>query len=249
MKTMRLVMNNKSQIYATITLFPLVISFLEILYKPSYQPKRPLLRSFNALPSKPKFTFRLVTPVQVYDILKKLLNSKATGIHEIPNKILKAYSDIMSPHLSQIFNLSLTTKCYPDSLKFAKVAPVYKGGDKDNLENYRPISVLPTVARAFEKLIYKQMIKYFESNDRLSKKQWGFRSLHSTVLLLMSKTNDWFVNISKGYLNAVVFLVLKKLLIPLIIIFCLTSYLTMALLMRSSPSSDRIYPIENKAVM
>ena len=92
------------------------------------------LRSFNALPSKPKFAFRLVTPVQVYDILKKLLNSKATGIHEIPNKILKACSDIISPHLSQIFNISLTTKCYPDSLKFAKVAPVYKGGDKDNLD-------------------------------------------------------------------------------------------------------------------
>ena len=168
------------------------------------------LRSFNALPSKPKFTFRLVTPVQVYDILKKLLNSKATGIHEIPNKILKACSDIISPHLSQIFNISLTTKCYPDSLKFAKVAPVYKGGDKDNLDNYRPISVLPTVARVFEKLIHEQMIKYFESNDLLSKKQWGFRSLHSTVLSLMSKTNDWFVNISKGYLNAVVFLDVKK---------------------------------------
>ena len=130
-----------------------------------------ILRSFNALPSKPKFTFKLVTPVQVYDILKKLLNSKATGIHEIPNKILKACSDKISPHLSQIFNISLTTKCYPDSLKFAKVAPVYKGGDKDNLDNYRPTSVLPTVARVFEKLIYEQMIKYFESNDLLCKKQ------------------------------------------------------------------------------
>ena len=160
--------------------------------------------------SKPKFTFKLITPVQVYDILKKLLNSKATGIHEIRNKILKACSDIISPHLSQIFNISLTTRCYPDSLKFAKVAPVYKGGDKDNLDNYRPISVLPTVARVLEKLIYEQMIKYFESNDLLSKKQWGFRSLHLTVLSLMSKTNDWFVNISKGYLNAVVFLDVKK---------------------------------------
>ena len=148
------------------------------------------LRSFNALPSKPKFTFKLVTPIQVYDILKKLLNSKATGIHEIPNKILKVCSDIISPHLSQIFNISLTTKCYPDSLKFAKVAPVYEGGDKDNLDNYKPISVFPTVARVFEKLIYEQTIKYFESNYLLNKKQWGFRSLHSTVLSLMSKTND-----------------------------------------------------------
>ena len=127
------------------------------------------LRSFNALPSKPKFTFKLVTPIQVYDILKKLFNSKATDIHEIPNKILKACGDIISPHLSQIFNIPLTAKCYPDSLKFAKVAPVYKGGDKDNLDNYRPISVLPKFARVFEKLTYEQMIKYFESNDLLGK--------------------------------------------------------------------------------
>ena len=146
----------------------------------------------------------------MYDILKKLLNSKATGIYETPNKILKACSDIISPHFSQIFNVSLTTKCYPDSLKFAKVAPVYKGGDKDNLDNYRPISVLPTVARVFEKLIYERMIKYFEPNDPLSKKQWGFISLHSTALSLMSKTNDWFINISKDHLNAVVFLDVRK---------------------------------------
>ena len=88
-------------------------------------------------------TTNVLSGLQVYEILKKLLNSKTTGINEIPNKILKACSDIISPHLSQIFNISLTTKCYPDNLKFAKVAPVYKGGDKDNLDNYRPISVLP----------------------------------------------------------------------------------------------------------
>ena len=72
------------------------------------------------------------------------------------------------------------------------------------------MSVHSTVARVFEKLIYEQMIKYFESNNLLCENQWGFRSLHSTVLLLMSKTNDWFVNISKGCLNAVVFLDVKK---------------------------------------
>ena len=62
---MRLVINNKYQMHAMITLFPLVVSFLEILHKPSYQRKRPLD------PSKPKFTFKFVTPVQVYDILNK----------------------------------------------------------------------------------------------------------------------------------------------------------------------------------
>ena len=115
MKATRLVKNNKSQMHAVITLFPLVTSFLEILHKPSYQPKIPL---DPLMPYHLKLNLHSNwLPFQVYDILKKLLNRKATGIHEIPNKILKACSGIISPHLSQIFRISLTTKCYPDSLK------------------------------------------------------------------------------------------------------------------------------------
>ena len=139
----------------------------------------------------------MVTPIQVYDILNKLLNSKSTGIHEIPNKILKACGDIISPHLSQIFKISLTTKCSPDSLKFAKVAPVYKGGDKDNLDNYRPISVLPTVARVFEKLIYEQMIKYFESNGLLSKINGDLDSLFSNLRFPKRKKCGLLNNLQK----------------------------------------------------
>ena len=79
----------------------------------------------------------LAIPIQVYDILTEMLSSKATGTHEITNKILKACCDIISPHLSQIINISFTTKCYPDNLKFNKVDPVSKGSDKDNLNKYR----------------------------------------------------------------------------------------------------------------
>ena len=125
------------------------------------------LRSFNALPSKPKFTFKLVTPIQVYDILKKLFNSKATGIHEIPNKILKACSDIISPHLSQILNISLTTKCYPDSLKFAKVALVYFNSDIEflsvelDIKYVKPI-IVTTIYRPPE-----SEVEWFERAEEL----------------------------------------------------------------------------------
>ena len=151
-------------------LFPLAIGFLKILDKPTYQPKRPLdpLMPYHLnlnLHSDWLHLFKYMT------ILKTLLNRKAIGILKIPNKILKACSDIILPHLSQIFNISLTTKCYPDSLKFAKVKFVYKGGDKDNLDNYRPISVLPTVARVFEKLIntLNQVISSVKNNGDLDR--------------------------------------------------------------------------------
>ena len=106
-----------------------------------------------------KFSFKLISVPQVIRIIKKLLNSKATGIHGIPNKTLKETADIIGPSLTDIFNFSVLTKVFPDDLKIGKVAPVCKSGDKDDLNNYRPISVLPTVARVFEKILYGQQVK------------------------------------------------------------------------------------------
>ena len=58
----------------------------------------------------------------------------------------------------------------------AKVTPAFKGEDRDDLDNYRPIPVLLTVARIFEKLVYDQMYAYLFSNDLLGDGQFGFRS-------------------------------------------------------------------------
>ena len=84
-------------------------------------------------------------------MIKRLVNSKATGIFGIPNRTLKDCVERIAPSLTDIFNFSLESKVFPDDLKVGKVAPVYKSGDKNDLNNYLPISVLPTVARVFEK--------------------------------------------------------------------------------------------------
>ena len=76
----------------------------------------------------------------------------------------------------------------------AKVTPVIKGGDRNDLGNYKPISLFPTVARIFKKLVYDQMYAYF-LNDLLGDGQFGFRSLHSTALALSKVTNTWLLNL------------------------------------------------------
>ena len=135
------------------------------------------------------FQLKPATEGQVLKLLNKLINGKSTGLHNIPNRVLKESADIIEPSLTFIFNFSIMSGAFPDGLKMAKVTPAFKGGDGDDLGNYRPISVLPTVARIFEKLAYDQMYAYFLNNDLLGERQFGFRSLHSTALAFSKVTN------------------------------------------------------------
>ena len=131
-------------------------------------------------------------------------------MHNIPNIVLKASMNIISPSLCGIFTTAISSNQFIDELKIAKVAAVFKAGERDDLNNYRLISVLPTIARVFEKLIYKQLYEYFTVNNLLGNKQYGFRSLHSTTLASGNLTNTWLLNIDNGKMNSVVFLKFKK---------------------------------------
>jgi hypothetical protein len=83
-------------------------------------------------------------------------------------------------------------------------------GLKQAHKTYRPASVLSAVAKIFEKLISHQLSNYLESNKILVNQQSGFRKKHSTETSLLAVTNEWYLNMNKGYLNGVVFLDLKK---------------------------------------
>ena len=91
-----------------------------------------------------------------------------------------------------------------------KVTPILKKGSKSDLNNYRPISVLPIVSKLFEKIIYQQPYDYLDKNKLLNTYQSGFRSLHSTMTALLETTNNWSINIDNGLLNGVVYIDLKK---------------------------------------
>ena len=83
--------------------------------------------------------------------------------------------------LSYIFNLSINTGDVPENMKVAKVVPVYKSGDKNKIENYRPISILPAFSKLLEKIVFKQVNAFLSKHNVFYKHQYGFRSRHSTV--------------------------------------------------------------------
>ena len=117
---------------------------------------------------------------------------------------------IVSPSLTLVFAKSIETGIFPDEWKLARVTPIFKKGERDDPNNYRPISVIPSVAKIFEKCVCDQLSEYLNANNPLSHCQSGFRSLHSTLTALVDAANSWSVNIDNGLVNGIVFIDLRK---------------------------------------
>ena len=93
---------------------------------------------------------------------------------------LKIALPFISGSLCDLFNLSLFSGKFPKDWKIARVAPIYKSRARDDCSNLRPLSVLPVLSRAFEKVVYNQLYDYVDSNRLIFKHQSGFRSLQSS---------------------------------------------------------------------
>lgn len=127
------------------------------------------------------FFFCPVEPVELVNTAKKLKPKTSHGFDEISTKLMKESMELIAIPLTHIFNLSFSSGIVPDKLKIAKVIPIFKSGDKQLFNNYRPISLLPAFSKLLEKLVCKRILCYFEKFDLLYQHQYGFRAKHGTV--------------------------------------------------------------------
>ena len=84
-------------------------------------------------------------------------NGKATGPDKIPTTIIKDVGDIITKLLTMIFNSSLTNGVFPDIWKIARITPIFKSGAKNDVNNYRPISVISVFSRILERIVHDQL--------------------------------------------------------------------------------------------
>ena len=95
-------------------------------------------------------------------------NDKSPGLDGINVKFLKLAAPYISNSIAHICNLSLNSNQFPDNWKRAKVTPIYKSGDNSDVNNYRPISVLPIISKIIERAVHNQLYKYISSTNNLS---------------------------------------------------------------------------------
>lgn len=124
------------------------------------------------------------TENEVFDLIQSLKSNKSAGIDGISAKTIKAVANQITPVLTQLINSCFVQGKYPDEMKKARVVPVYKAGEKTNINNYRPISVLPVVNTIVERAILNRLLGFSERANYLYTHQYGFRKKCGTRLAL-----------------------------------------------------------------
>ena len=136
------------------------------------------------------FELTYTNPSKVFSLLSKLCKSKATGLDMISARLLRECADLIADPMCSIFNQSIRSGIFPQEWKCATVIPLLKEGNHSDLNNYHPISIVPIVAKVFERIIYNQVCGYLTENNLISSQQSGFCLVHSTVTALLEATNN-----------------------------------------------------------
>lgn len=147
---------------------------------------------------------------EIESIIIGLKQDCAVGWDGISTTLVKAAKHILSPILNHVFNLCICSGKFPKVFKKGIVHPIFKGGDRYSVNNYRPISVLSTLSKIFEKIINKRLINYLTCNNILATNQYGFRQNKSTEDAVLELTTSVATNINSNFKTVSILLDLCK---------------------------------------
>ena len=160
----------------------------------------PSITAINRKQFENSFEFSFVDSEVVMTEINKLDPNKTTT--GIGIRMLKDHADIVAPFLMGIFNECIKDGKFPDELKLADISPIFKAIDSTAKKNYRPISILNSVSKLFEKLIQNQLSPFFDEN--LSQHLCGYRKGYTTQYALLKLIESWKkVRDENGYSAAI----------------------------------------------
>ena len=139
------------------------------------------------------------------------LKDKAVGHDKIPAFFLKEAKFVIAPYLTLFLSHIFTEGIiYPSSCKIARIAPIHKGGAKNDTNHYRPISILICFAKIIEKLVYRRFVKFFETHKIIYANQYGLRGKVSTMHAMLDEVTSSYENINENCFTGLAFVDLRK---------------------------------------
>ena len=137
----------------------------------------------------PNIELNPINQSSVIDIVKAMEGKSSLDSDELSTSLLMNIVFKISIPLAHIFSLSITTGTFPNKLRTARVIPIFKSGDPELTDNYRPISLLSSLSKILEKAIAVQLVNHLERNNLIYKHQYGFQKNKNTEHNLISAVN------------------------------------------------------------
>jgi hypothetical protein len=147
------------------------------------------------------FVFQPITENFVLNQLKSLKTNKAIGLDNISARLIKDVSVVICKPLTCLYNRSLHSAVFPNIWKMGRVTALFKSGSRHDANNYRPITVLPTLSKILEKAVHAQVYDFLITNKLLTPNQFGFREKLSTAVALANFTDTILKNMDDGQLT------------------------------------------------
>ena len=138
------------------------------------------------------------TQDEIAEIAKTFLPGKAAGYDQIPMTVIKKSILLVFEPLTHIINLPIQHGIALDEMKIARVKPIFKSDYQSLFTNYRPISVLPSFSKFFERVIYNRLMQDLMNFIIVCSNQYGFRKNHSTTLALIDLHNKISTAFDRG---------------------------------------------------
>lgn len=156
------------------------------------------------------FSPKTITEYELDQTISSFGNKFSCGYDDIPMPVIKHASSFLLKPLTHVINSSVITGIFPNKLKIAKIKPILKSGDSKQIKNYRPISLLTSFSKIFERVMFNQLFDFLETHNLIVSEQHGFRKNRSVTTAATDYIESIIDSLDKGEVTVGIFMDMSK---------------------------------------